>query len=204
MAPAHDDTVPASGSQQPDSDATLVSRMAAGDQAALAQLYDRWGGRLYSVAFQLLGQRDRAEDVLEDTLWQAWRGAGSYSPARKSVSTWLLTIARRKSLERLRSRGRTGEVAAEIPYGAPDPSFEPSELLSPGAAHSAAFERAIRELPDSERVPFELAFFHGMAVSEIAKRLDQPAGAVATSLRLAAQKIRGEAGSVLPRQGGGQ
>lgn len=181
----------------PDGDVALVSRMAAGDEGALAALYDRWGGRLYSVAHQILGSPDRAEDVLEDALWQAWRGAGSYSPARKSVATWLLTIARRKSLERLRAKGRTVQIEAEVLYSAPDPSFDEPVRPAPGAERAAEFERAIRDLPDAQRIPFELAFFKGMLVGEISKLLDQPGGAVATNLQLAVQRVRAQAGPLL-------
>lgn len=189
MSPAHTESTPPAGQPAADPDVTLVSRMAAGDEGALAELYDRWGGRLYSVALQLLGQADRAEDVLEDTLWQAWRAASSYSPARKSVATWLLTIARRKSLERLRARGRSKAPEAETAYGAPDTSFGEAGPPSPGAAHAPALERAVRDLPDAERAAFELAYFHGMSAAEIAARLDAAGGTVATNLRLATQKV---------------
>jgi RNA polymerase sigma-70 factor, ECF subfamily len=173
--------------------------MAEGEQAALAELYDRWSGRLYSIALQILGQPDRAEDVLEEALWQAWRGAGAYSPARKSVATWLLTLVRRKALERLRARPPVKDAVLETVYGAPDPSFAEPEPLTPVPGSAPLFDRALRDLSDGERQVFELAYFHGVPQEEIAQRLDQSLGTVRTNLRLAVQKVRRDAEPVLRR-----
>ncbi|CAN5259474.1 sigma-70 family RNA polymerase sigma factor [soil metagenome] len=172
-------------------DLELVSRLAAGDEAALAALYDRWSERLYSVALQLVKQPDRAEDVLEETFWQVWRGAGAYSPARKSVSTWLLTIVRRRSLERLRARPRPKDTPLESEYAVPDeiPRVGPN---APAGQHTQMLEKTIRDLPDDQRVAFELAWFHGLGQAEISDRLGEPLGAVRTRLRLAMQKLHAE------------
>ncbi|HUF66587.1 MAG TPA: sigma-70 family RNA polymerase sigma factor [Gemmatimonadaceae bacterium] len=172
-------------------DLALVGRLAAGDETALAALYDRWSERLYSIALQLVKQPDRAEDVLEETFWQVWRGAGAYSPARKSVSTWLLTIVRRRSLERLRARPRPKDTPLESEYSAPDdvPQAGPR---APAGQHAQLLETTILELPDAQRVAFELAWFHGLGQAEISDRLGEPLGAVRTRLRLAMQKLHAE------------
>lgn len=172
-------------------DLALVTRMAAGDEAALAALYDRWSGRLYSIALQLVKQPDRAEDVLEETFWQVWRGAGAYTPARKSVSTWLLTIVRRRSLERLRARPRPKDMPLDSEYGAADdiPDGGPK---APASRHAPLLEKTILDLPEDQRTVFELAWFHGLGQAEISDRLGEPLGAVRTRLRLAMQKLHAE------------
>jgi RNA polymerase sigma-70 factor (ECF subfamily) len=172
-------------------DLALVARLAAGDEAALAALYDRWYGRLYSVALQLVKQPDRAEDVLEETFWQVWRGAGAYSPARKSVSTWLLTIVRRRSLERLRARPRPRDAALDSEYAAPH-EIPPEGPKPPASEYAPLLEKTIRDLPDDQRIAFELAWFHGLGQAEISDRLGEPLGAVRTRLRLAMQKLHSE------------
>jgi len=172
-------------------DLALVSRLAAGEEAALAALYDRWSGRLYSVALQLVKQPDRAEDVLEETFWQVWRGAGAYSPARKSVSTWLLTIVRRRSLERLRARPRPKDMPLDSEYAAPD-EFPDTGPRAPAGEHAALLEKTILDLPDDQRTAFELAWFHGLGQAEISDRLGEPLGAVRTRLRLAMQRLHAE------------
>lgn len=183
-------------------DLALVGKLAAGDEAALAALYDRWSERLYSVALQLVKQPDRAEDVLEETFWQVWRGAGAYSPTRKSVGTWLLTIARRRSLEMLRARPRPKNAELESEYAAPDDDSTTGPR-APASRYAPLLEQAIRELPDDQRLAFELAWFHGLGQAEISDRLGEPVGAVRTRLRLAMQKLHAEmAGAVSGERSG--
>src|SRR6476619_112040 len=92
-------------------DVALIRRMVDADETALGALYDRWVRSLYSRVLQLLKDPDESEDVVEETFWQAWRKASSYEPSRGAVSTWLLTIGRRKALDRLRARRRYKEDA---------------------------------------------------------------------------------------------
>jgi RNA polymerase sigma-70 factor, ECF subfamily len=181
-------------------DIALVGRMAAGDERALAAVYDRWAGRLYSIALQIVKQPDHAEDVLEETFWQVWRGAGAYSPARRSVATWLLTVARRRSLERLRARARPRDVPLQTIYGVPDLPEDVADHQAPGGRHARFMEKAIRDLPDAERDALELAYFHGLGQAEISERLDQPLGDVRTRLRLAMQKVRESVAPVISGQ----
>src|SRR5829696_7130131 len=73
-------------------DLALLERMRGGDEGALAVLYDRWSDRVYSLALHLLREARDAEDIVEETFWQAWRNAGRFDAARGSVGTWLFTI----------------------------------------------------------------------------------------------------------------
>jgi len=101
----------------------LIRRMCDADETALGALYDRWMRSLYSLVVHLLKDPDEAEDVVEETFWQAWRKASSYEPSRGAVSTWLLTIGRRRALDRLRAKARRredsltreGRVLADMP-----------------------------------------------------------------------------------------
>src|SRR4051794_32633945 len=95
-------------------DRRCIDRVAAGDAAALAELYDSHSGLLYSLALRIVGTPSDAEEVLQDTWMQAWRSAGSYDATRGAVGAWLVTIARSRALDRVRSRGsrRRAESAA--------------------------------------------------------------------------------------------
>ena len=173
-------------------DVALIRRMCNVDETALGALYDRWARSLYSLVFGLLKDADEAEDVVEETFWQAWRKASSYEPSRGAVSTWLLTIGRRRALDRLRAKGRRREesmsetgVLADIASSAVDPlqQVERSERRS----HVRA---ALRELPDEQREVLELGYFQGLSQTEIAEMTGQPLGTVKTRMRLAMQKLR--------------
>ena len=85
-------------------DEALIRRMCEADETALGALYDRWVRSLYSLVLHLLQDPDEAEDVVEETFWQAWKKASAYEPSKGAVSTWLLTIGRRKALDRIRAK----------------------------------------------------------------------------------------------------
>src|SRR6185295_9329123 len=112
----------------PGADLELVRRMAAGDESALGTLYDRYSPLLHSVALRIVGDADDAEEVLEDTFWQAWRQAGRYEEARGGLSTWLVMIARSRAVDRVRARRRFREERwDELPQGVADTAGDPAE-----------------------------------------------------------------------------
>jgi RNA polymerase sigma-70 factor (ECF subfamily) len=170
--------------------------MADGDESALAALYDGWAERVHTLAYWILKDPDEAEDVVEETFWQAWRTAGRYDSKRGAGSTWLIMIARSRALDRLRARRRwadwtarpentgvllekTTAVSAEIP----DAHSERTE-------RQAALAAAVDGLPAEQRQAVEMAFFGGLSHSEIAEQTAEPLGTVKTRIRLAMQKLR--------------
>ncbi len=181
-------------------DAAVVARMARGDEEALGQLYDRWVDTVHTLAFHLLGDADEAEDVVEETFWQAWRQAGRYNGTRGAVSTWLSTIARSRALDRLRSRRRRAEEPLDQPptKSAPQRGFSTNAPAAHADAHVAAehWERArdvvaaLTVLPADQREVIELAYFAGLSHSEIAEKTSLPLGTVKTRVRLALEKLR--------------
>lgn len=167
----------------------LLRRMAAGDELALAALYDRWASRVHGVAFCILRDEDEAEDVVEETFWQAWRSAASYDWRRASFATWLLMIARSRALDRARrGRRRAERLAAADPAGASTDGPGTPEAEDP--VRHARLAAALAALPEEQREVVQLAFFGGLSHSEIATRLDRPLGTVKTRIRLAMQKLR--------------
>jgi len=175
-------------------DHELLRRMAAGEEAALAALYDRWSTLVHSVAVHVLADADDAAEVVEEVFWQAWRQAGDYREGRAAVSTWLAMIARSRALDRVRSRRRfreTGSPAGDAAIAAlpADPEGDPLRGAE-SSERSAIVARALRALPDEQRETVELAYFRGMSQTEIAAYTGQPLGTVKTRVRLAFQKLR--------------
>ena len=173
-------------------DVALIRRMVEADETPLGALYDRWVRSLYSLVLHLLRDPDEAEDVVEETFWQAWRKANSYEPSRGAVSTWLLTIGRRKALDRLRARKRSREDLVDndrtfddLPSQSPDPSVD-----AEGSELKENVKAALRALPAEQREVLELGYFSGMSQTEIAEATGQPLGTVKTRMRLALQKLK--------------
>ena len=169
--------------------------MAEGDEQALGVLYDRWNAIVHGVVARMLRQPDDVEDVVEEAFWQAWRQASRFDPTRGAVQTWLLTIARSRALDRVRSlrrrreeplEGDDGHVATQqTAEGDPGLDAEASERRSIVVA-------ALADLPQEQREALELGYFGGLSQSEIAERTGQPLGTVKTRMRLAMQKLRGQ------------
>ncbi|HEX8696537.1 MAG TPA: sigma-70 family RNA polymerase sigma factor [Longimicrobium sp.] len=175
-----------------DVDRELVRRMAAGDEAALGALYDRFSPLLHSVLRRILDDDGDAEEVLEETFWQAWRQAARYEESRGGISTWLVMMARSRALDRVRSRRRFREEArGELPEPADEERGEADPL---GAAEDEEVRRIVKEavatLPPEQRQTVEMAYFRGMSQSEIAEATGQPLGTVKTRARLALMKLR--------------
>ena len=178
-------------------DVALVQAMAAGDERALGALYDRWSAAVRALGLHMLRDRDEADAVTEETFWQAWRQADRYDAGRGAVSGWLLTIARSRSLDRLRARARSREDATPATDAAFDAAAarDDAGLAAPDEMVEAADRRAVvaavlRELPAEQREAVTLAYFAGLSQSEIAERTGQPLGTVQTRIRLALRKLR--------------
>ena len=178
------------------SEVKLIQRMAAGDEDALGELYDRWRTVVFAVATRIVGDARDAEEVLEDTFFQAWRQAPRYDLARGSVGTWLVTMARSRALDRARAEGRrsagdeVNAVAEGQTSGSGDTVAEPADVPVERAEEARIVRQALKELPADQRESLELAYFGGLSQTEIAERLRIPLGTVKTRLRLALRKLR--------------
>jgi RNA polymerase sigma-70 factor (ECF subfamily) len=173
--------------------------MAAGDERALAQLYDRFGSLAYSLAYQILGDRDDSEETVTEAFVQAWGSAAGFDPARASVASWLSMITRTRALDRLRARKRRARVvetataqsdspeATALPLGSAGPDPERQAELTDLRAR---VRQVLLALPEPQRQVIELAYFGGLSHSEIATRLNEPLGTVKTRVRAAMTKLR--------------
>jgi RNA polymerase sigma-70 factor (ECF subfamily) len=168
-----------------------MRRILSGDEMALGLLYDRYGTRVYSVAKRILQDEGAAEEVLQDIFHQLWRNAASFDSERGALGSWLLVMARNRSIDRLRRRPPTApqEVAATL-HG-----FGPN-VESAAATYELAerVREALRALPEAQREAMDLAYFEGLTQTEIAKRTGDPLGTVKTRLRTALATLRAELG----------
>lgn len=182
------------------SDAALVKLVAERRPEALAELYDRFAPTLLALARRVLDNHADAEEVLQEVFVQVWNRGDRYDPARSSVSTWLVLIARSRAIDRLRSRKvveRTHEASAHAAVGASGTSGVGEPHTSPEALENVFIherhERVRREmaaLPAEQRQVLEMAFYQGLTQSEIAAKAGLPLGTVKTRTLLAMKKLR--------------
>jgi RNA polymerase sigma-70 factor (ECF subfamily) len=171
-----------------DADAELLARIARGDRAALAALYEALGGQALAVALRVLASRSDAEEVLQDAFVEVWTRAKSYDPDRGGARAWVLAIARNRAIDRLRRRGAVARMvsgAANEPTAA---GTTPLELVEQRQAREK-IQAALRELTPEQRQVLELGYFEGLSQSEIAARLNEPLGTIKTRVRAALQKL---------------
>jgi RNA polymerase sigma-70 factor, ECF subfamily len=161
--------------------------MACGDADALRTLNARYGRMLAALARRIVGSDSDAEEVAADVLWQAWRSAGAFDPARGSVSVWLVTLGRSRAIDRLRAL-KAREVGPEMndPAGATeDPGAEIDV-----AKRAARVRSALSALEANEKTALEMAYYSDLSQSEIAEKLGIPLGTVKTRMRSAMIKLR--------------
>lgn len=184
---------PVAPSQSPETanDVTLVRAVAEGDQGAIAELYDRYAGMLLGLARKVVKDPADAEEVLQETFLHVWNRARSYDPARSSVATWLVLIARSRSIDRVRTKNVVDRTHAAVQKEA-GPEHE--SALGVGRVLDRERRRRVRcelqAIPEEQRTVLELAFFEGLTQREIAETTGIPLGTVKTRTLLAMKKLR--------------
>jgi len=177
-----------------DASSPLLERVARGDSSSFEDLYDRYSPMLYAVLLRILGKPEDAQEVLQETFVKVWTNATLFDKARGSEAAWLISIARSRGIDRLRSRrvrtDRENEAGREITNNGPI-SPGPTGLESAVQSETRdAVRSALAELPDAQRIALELAYFEGLSQSEIAARLGEPLGTVKTRMQLGMKKLR--------------
>ena len=210
----------------PQSDEGLVRKMIGGSEAALGSLYDRHVNVVFAAALRTGRDRGIAAEVVQETFLALWNQAERFDPARGSLRSWLLTIARNRAIDRLRAAGRHDRAVAFSSFGHADQDDlstaewltssgeligsagpEPTpELALTSREDRSAIEAAVAALDPMERAVIVLAYGSGLSQSEIADHLDWPIGTVKTRTRRALRRLRdrleethGSAGASGPR-----
>ena len=171
--------------------AGFLARIAAGDQPALAELYDASSAKVFGLAMKILADRTAAEEVTMDVYTQVWRRASTYDLEQGTPGSWLMTLARTRAIDRFRSqcleRGRQVPLdqAAELLGLAETP-----EQYSAGLERQRLVQDAMANLSAEQRQAIALAYYWGMSHSEIADRLKVPLGTVKTRMRLGMIRLR--------------
>ena len=169
-------------------DLTLIRRIVARDETAVAELYDRHSRMIYSLILRILRTPADAEDVLQEVFVRVWTRAETYDERLGSPAAWLARIARNRAIDRFRSKRSRPEIepVSETPAFDTMPSTSPAdnpETLTAEMATAGAIRQAIAALPEGQRTLIEAAFFEGYTHQELASRFGVPLGTVKTRIR---------------------
>jgi len=163
----------------------LVARVRAGDQQALAELYDRYSSVVYAVALRVLQDAAAAEDVLQDIFLRLWRNPDAFDASRGSLAAWLAVIARHRSIDRLRQRRPETDIEKCVITSSADLRDQTERSLVIEKVRSA-----LGEMNPDQRKALEMAFFQGLTHVEIAEKTGEPLGTIKTRIRSALRQLR--------------
>lgn len=168
----------------------IMGRLAVGEQDALSELYQRTSAKLFGVCLRILNDREEAEDVLQDVYLTVWRRADRFDSGRASPITWLATIARNRSIDRLRQIGRRGgerpmEAAAEVADTGPD-AFD----LMADSDDGRRLRECLGGLDGPTQTSIAAAFYGGITYEQLAERLRVPLGTIKSRIRRGLIKLR--------------
>lgn len=186
--------VPEDGADSVDHAGDLLLRVADGDQAAFARLYDMLSPRAFGLILRVLVDRSQSEEVLQEVFLEIWQSAARFAPNKGQGRSWVLTIAHRRAVDRVRSAQASTDRDVRAGFRdldvAHDGVAEEVELRIEGQRVS----EALATLPDPQREAITLAYFGGYSQSEIAALVGAPLGTIKTRMRDGLSRLRVEMG----------
>lgn len=187
-------SLPADGADHVDHVGELLQKVATGDRTAFAELYDTLSARAFGLILRVLVDRSQSEEVLQEVFLEIWQSAARFTPKKGQGRSWVLTIAHRRAVDRVRSSQssvdrdvRAGFRDIDVAY---DDVSERVELKIEGRR----VVDALATLPEAQKEAITLAYFGGYSQSEIATLVGAPLGTVKTRMRDGLSRLRMEMG----------
>jgi RNA polymerase sigma-70 factor (ECF subfamily) len=174
-------------------EADLARRLKERDPNAMSDLYDRYGRVAYSLIFRMVRNGGAAEDLVQETFLRVWNRVQSFDQERGALGPWILTVARNRAIDYLRSiDGRMSAGALELDRVENPSLFCDFSDQALSLDRSRRLKGAFEKLNDNQRKVIELAYFEGLSQTEMAEQMKQPLGTVKTWVRSALKILRDE------------
>jgi RNA polymerase sigma-70 factor (ECF subfamily) len=171
-------------------DWVLMHRVARGEEEAVAELYDRFGTLVYKVARQFLPSQAEAEDAVQEIFVRLWQTAERYDPRRAKLVTWVMLIARRHLIDRIRRNAvRPGTSVLEADVSRTSAEHGPDRSAQEDEQRTK-LRRRIAELPELQRIVIERAYLQGYTLREVSEQLNAPLGTVKSALSRGLERLR--------------
>ncbi|MDF1741909.1 MAG: sigma-70 family RNA polymerase sigma factor [Verrucomicrobiales bacterium] len=175
-------------------DAALLTEIANGDRQSFQRIHERYRGLLYTTINKVLNDTDDSEEVLQEVMYSLWRKANLYSHGRGRPVTWLVSMARNRAIDRLRSKQRQSKLkqayASEIKVAPRQPKNTGGFEAVARRETCNAIRTAVLDLTEVQREAIEKVYFDGLTQQEIADQLGEPLGTVKARVRRGLARLR--------------
>jgi RNA polymerase sigma-70 factor (ECF subfamily) len=169
--------------QRADTLEELLLQVARGEEAAFERLYDRMAGTVFGVVRRVVRDPAQSEEVAQEVLVEVWRTATRFDPGRGTALTWVLTMAHRRAVDRVRSAQAAADRDERVGELARTPAYDEVAEVVETRLEREQVRRALGTLTDLQREAVTLAYYGGYTYREVAELLDVPLGTVKTRLR---------------------
>ena len=170
-------------------DQELIERLRRGDKNAFREIYARYSQIVFNLAFRMLRSREEAEEVVQEIFLQVWNKADSYDSERGAISTWIVNIARSRSIDKLRTLGYRDQTT-ELIEDRVNSKSDFSRIIEDREESRKVIREALDSLPENQRTAIEMVFFEGLTHIEAAEKLNEPVGTIKTRIRLGVSKLK--------------
>ena len=177
-----------------DEEVQLMKRIKSRDAEALEELYGLYNRLLFSMVISIVKKREEAEDMLQEIFLKVWNKADSFDEERGNVYSWIVTLARNKAIDRIRSKGYKTQKKASVSIHKPlftleGDHYDPLETTI-FSDRAELVKKALQKIPESQSQVIKIAYYRGMTQSEISDQLDIPLGTVKTRTRQGMIKLK--------------
>jgi RNA polymerase sigma-70 factor, ECF subfamily len=163
--------------------ADLLRRSARGDEAAFAALYDATAPRLFGLVLRVVRDHAMSEEVTQEVYLDVWRQSARFDPGRGSAMSWLMTIAHRTAVDRVRASEASRRRDDAHAVTSREVEFDTTAESAQASLEAQRVRRALTTLTDAQRHAVELAYLGGYTHTEVARLLDLPLGTAKTRIR---------------------
>ena len=170
-------------------DQQLIDQVKQGDKTAVKEIYSHFSQVVYNLALRMLRDKEDAEEIVQEIFLQVWNKAYSYDSERGAVSTWILNIARSRSIDKLRTVGYR-QRNIEIDEEKVNSNDDLSRIIEDREESKKVIRQALENLPDKQRIAIEIVYFEGFTHLEAAEKLNEPVGTIKTRIRLGVLKLK--------------
>jgi len=168
----------------------LLTLVARGDQVAFETVYDRVAPAVFGLVLRVLRDSAQAEEVTQEALLEVWRTAGRFDPARGTALAWVMTIAHRRAVDRVRSERAAAEREARVASAAPPPAADEVAEAVESSFEAQRVRHCLDGLTGAQRESITLAYYSGLSYPQVASALGVALGTVKTRIRDGLRRLR--------------